>query len=127
MSKKIIHKQLIDSYVSYLHYEEKSNATIEKYLRDITAFWKYANYQPVTKELIISYKQLLLNKGYATRSINSMLASLNSFLKFNGWSDCKIKNIRQQRQSYCAEEKELSRAEYVRLLEAAREDPKLLF
>ena len=54
-----------------------------------------------------------------------MLASINSFLNYCGWADCKIKNIRQQKQIYCAEEKELSREEYVRLLEAAKEQPKL--
>lgn len=125
MDIKIIHKQLIDSYVSHLYYEEKSKATIEKYLRDINAFVKYSEKKPVTKELVISYKHALLEKGYAVRSINSMLASINSFLNYCGWADCKIKNIRQQKQIYCAEEKELSREEYVRLLEAAKEQPKL--
>ena len=49
MDIKIIHKQLIDSYVSHLYYEEKSKATIEKYLRDINAFVKYSENKPVTK------------------------------------------------------------------------------
>ena len=46
-----------------------------------------------------------MEKGYAARSINSMLASLNSLLNFLGWSDCKVKNIKTQRQTYCAEER----------------------
>lgn len=125
MNKKIIHKQLIDSYVKHLYHEEKSKATIEKYLRDINYFAQYTEQQNVTKEMVISYKHTLIEKGYAVRSINSMLASINSFLNFCGWTECKTKNIRQQRQIYCAEEKELSRVEYVRLLEAAKEQPKL--
>lgn len=125
MNKKIINNQLIDSYVEYLYNEEKSTATVEKYRRDIKAFTQFAERKNVTKELMISYKQSLINQGYAVRSINSMLASLNSFLKYCGWTECKIKNIRQQRKIYCAEEKELSRAEYVRLLEAAKDQPKL--
>mgnify|MGYP003302853141 CR=1 FL=1 len=125
MNKKIINNQLIDSYVEHLYNEEKSTATVEKYRRDIKAFTQFAERKNVTKELMISYKQSLINQGYAERSINSMLASLNSFLKYCGWTECKIKNIRQQRKIYCAEEKELSRAEYVRLLEAAKDQPKL--
>ena len=59
------------------------------------------------------------------RSINSMLASVNSLLVFLGWSDCKVKNLRCQRQTYCAEEKELSRAEYLRLLKASQHQEQL--
>ena len=55
----------------------------------------------------MAYKKYLIEKGYAASSINSMLASLNSLLDFQGWSDCKVKNIKTQRQTYCAEEKEL--------------------
>lgn len=125
MDKKIIDKQLIDTYVSYLYHEEKSAATIEKYLRDIKAFAVFVKNLEVTKELVISYKHQLSEKGYAVRSINSMLASINSFLNFCGCAECKTKNIRQQRKTYCSEEKELSYAEYKRLLETAREKPKL--
>ena len=125
MNHKIIHKQLIESYRNYLYHEEKSEATIEKYLRDIKAFSNYTEGQMITKELIISYKQKLIESNYAVRSINSMLASINSFLKFCGWTECKIKNIRQQHQTYCPEEKELSRSEYLRLIESAKNQPRL--
>ena len=125
MNHKIIHKQLIESYRNYLYHEEKSEATIEKYLRDIKAFSNYAEGQGITKELIILYKKKLMEKNYAVRSINSMLASINSFLKFCGWTECKIKNIRQQHQTYCSEEKELTRAEYLRLIESAKNQPQL--
>ena len=125
MNHKIIHKQLIESYRNYLYHEEKSEATIEKYLRDINAFSNYTEGQIITKELIILYKQKLIERNYAVRSINSMLASINSFLKFCGWTECKIKNIRQQHQTYCPEEKELTRAEYLRLIESAKNQPRL--
>ena len=73
----------------------------------------------------MAYKKYLIEKGYAASSINSMLASLNSLLDFQGWSDCKVKNIKTQRQTYCAEEKELTKSEYLRLLEAAKDRPQL--
>ena len=85
----------------------------------------YAGQQNVTKELMMAYKNSLIEKGYAVRSINSMLASLNGLLNFLGWQDCKVKNLKTQRQTYCAEEKELTKAEYLRLLTAAEHRPQL--
>ena len=79
----------------------------------------------MTKELTLAYTQSLQDRGYALRSINSMLASLNSLLTFLGWADCRVKNLRCQRQTYCAEEKEMTKAEYLRLLTASSNQPQL--
>ena len=54
-----------------------------------------------------------------------MLVSVNSLLSFLGWADCRVKSTRQQRQIYCAEDKELTKAEYLRLPEAAKKKPQL--
>ena len=105
--------------------EEKSIYTTEKYLRDVCAFFRFAGAKPVTKELVMDYKKALVGAGYAACSVNSMLASVNSLLPFLGWGDCKVKNLRVQRQTYCAEEKELSKAEYLRLLEASGKNTQL--
>ena len=110
--RKITNTQM-ESYHQYLIREEKSTATVEKYLRDARAFVVYVGGEIVTKEVVMAYKKELQIKEYAVRSINSMLASLNSLLDFLGWSDCKVKAIKQQKQVYCAEEKELSKAEYM--------------
>ena len=67
----------------------------------------------------MAYKQALQDQGYAIRSINSMLAGVNSLLDYLGWTDCKVKNLRCQQQIYCAEEKELTKEEYLRLLTAS--------
>ena len=50
---------------------------------------------------------------------------VNSLLSFLGWQDCRVKNLRCQRQIYCAEEKELTKGEYLRLLEASWNQPRL--
>lgn len=125
MNGRIITEKQIDEFREYLLREEKSEITISKYLRDVQVFKAYAQQKKVTKEIVIGYKQTLIEKGYAVRSINSMLASLNSFLLFLGYHDCKVKNIRTQKKVYCSEEKELTRAEYMRLLEAAKDKPRL--
>ena len=119
MDELIITKERIDEFRNYLRLEEKSENTIEKYMRDIKTFWQYAGTQIITKELAIAYKENLLSNEYAVRSVNSMIASLNSFFTFAGYEYLKIKTIKEQRQIFCSEEKELTREEYNRLLSAA--------
>lgn len=125
MSKNNITKAHINHFEQYLIQTEKSTATVEKYLRDVRAFAVYVQDREVTKDIVIAYKKFLQKEQYAVRSINSMLASLNSFLQFLGWSEYKVKSIKQQKQVYCSEAKELTKAEYYRLLHAASNDKKL--
>ena len=125
MTEKFLNSALIDSYREQLVRDEKSTATIEKYLRDVRAFFAFIGERALTKEEVITYKQFLIEKQYSVKSINSMLVSVNSLLAFLGWSDCRVKSIRQQRQIYCTEEKELTKSEYLRLLEAAKKKPQL--
>lgn len=120
MEERIINQRQIQQFLEYLEQEEKSIATMGKYLRDVRAFCRFVDSRPVNKELVIAYKKACMEHGYAVRSINSMLASINSFLGFMGWLDCKVKSIRLQRQVYSTEEKELTKEEYLRLLEASR-------
>lgn len=121
MKEQIITEELLRQFEKKLISEEKSVNTIEKYIRDVKAFSFYLGEKEVTKEITIAYKQKLLKDGYAVRSINSMLASINSLFSFSGWYDCKVKAIKQQRQIFCSEDKELTKAEYIRLLNTARE------
>ena len=117
--------ETIREFAQHLHQEEKSTATQEKYLRDVGALRAFASGGELTKELVLAWKRKLIGQGYAVRSVNSMLASVNSLLDFLGLSDCKVKNIRTQRLTYCAEERELTKAEYLRLLEAAGKNAQL--
>ena len=125
MTETYITETMIEQYAHKLYEEEKSNATIEKYVRDVRTFSKYAGNQAITKELTIAYKRDLPSKGYAVISANSMLASINSFLTFCGRSDCKVKLYRVQKKPYLSANKELSKAEYQRLLGAASHDKRL--
>lgn len=121
---KLTIKQMTE-FANYLRQEEKSAATQEKYLRDAQAFCVYASGEEITKELVIAWKKQLVDNGYVVRSINSMLASVNSLLGFLHLSNCKVKNIRTQKQTYCAEDKELTKAEYLRLLNASKKNEQL--
>ena len=121
MKGRILTKEMIGEFSCYLKSEEKSKNTIAKYLRDVRAFAEYLSGAEITKETVIAYKSKLLAENYAVRSINSMLASLNSLFAFLGWSDCRVKSIKLQRQIYCPEEKELTKAEYMRLVNTAKQ------
>lgn len=115
----------IKDFAKFLCSEEKSIATQKKYLRDVQAFWIYAGNEEVTKEIVIAWKKHLIEDGYAVRSINSMLASVNSLLDFLGMTNCKVKNIRTQKQTFCSEDKELTKTEYLRLLSASQKNEQL--
>ena len=125
MEKRILTKKHLQLFQMHLFREEKSKATVEKYIRDACSFFQYASGNPVTKELTVAYKEELQKKGYAVRSVNSMLASVNSLMECLGWSDNKVKTLRCQQQTYCSEEKELTKAEYLRLLKASRKNKQL--
>lgn len=121
MKGRILTEKKIWDFSFYLKNEEKSENTVQKYLRDVRAFAAYLGGVAVTKEAVIAYKGKLLSENYAVRSINSMLASLNSLFSFLGWTDCKVKAVKLQAQIYCSEEKELTKAEYIRLVNTAKQ------
>ena len=120
MEERKITDTQIQSFHQYLIREEKSMATVEKYLRDARAFVVYVGEKIISKEVVMAWKKELQIKEYAVRSINSMLASLNSLFAFLGWQELKVKSIKLQQQIYCPEERELTKAEYTRLCRAAK-------
>lgn len=117
--EKQISNSLIVQFQNKLIEDERSDATIQKYLRDLEAFRRFIGEEEVTKEQVITYKQYLKEK-YKPASVNSMLAAVNSFFKEMGWYDCVVKALKIQRQSFRSSERELTKKEYYRLLEAAR-------
>ena len=118
---RVLTGETLERFQRWLTEEEKCANTVEKYLRDTRAFDGYLAGREVTKDAAVAYKQKLIDNGYAVKSVNSMLASINSLFAFLGWGDCKVKAIKQQRQIFCNEDKELTKAEYVRLLSAAQQ------
>lgn len=119
MNELIINGTLIERFKNYLKLEEKSQNTVEKYTRDVKTFQIYSANSFLSKELVIAYKEKLLSDGYSIRSVNSVIASLNSFFIFTGYPQLKIKTIKEQRQIFCPENKELTKEEYYRLLNTA--------
>ena len=118
MEGRVITAKMIAEFKEHLILEERSVATIQKYIRDVKAFTAYAQNSAISKEIVIAYKKYL-QENYAVRSVNSMLASINSLFVFLGWHDLKVKALKLQQQVFCPEEKELTKGEYTRLCRAA--------
>lgn len=116
----VMEQGLLELFQSRLLEDEKSEATLQKYMRDVRAFFNYVGEGgTVAKEIVVRYKQHLIQK-YAVVSANSMLAAVNRFCKEMGWFDCVVKAFRVQREAFRPKEKELSKTEYLRLLTAAK-------
>ena len=115
----IITAEQIDAYCLSLLADERAAGTISKYRRDLTAFALWLDGRAVTKESATAWKACLLNRDYAPRTINSMLAAINGFFRFMDWH-IKVKFLKIQRQLFRDISRELSRQEYDRLLTAAR-------
>ena len=108
-------------YERYLKEEERSRATVEKYLRDVRKFLGYVKEfggGEFDKELVLEYKQDL-NENYKTTSVNSMLAAVNSFFEYLGCEECKVKLFKIQRVQFSEKERELTEKDYERLVHTA--------
>ena len=120
--RRIEEKDLI-AYMIYLQFEEKSQNTVDKYMRDISKFVEWSEDSDISKKLVIAYKQYL-EQNYKLDSVNSMLVALNGFFAYMGWEDCKVKSLKTQKNHICAREKELTARDYEKLVRTARRQGK---
>ena len=120
MKLQSITEKQIQKFRKYLVNEEKSDATIEKYIRDVTAFVKWLGGEIPRKERVIQYKERLIAQ-YKTASVNSILSSLNMFFEYADWHKMKVKTLKTQRKIFADKSKELTKTEYERLLTAAKD------
>ena len=112
-------EHLVEEYCDYLRQEEKAKDTIQKYRLDLMQFFNFLPREKIiTKQVVISYKEMLAEK-YKISSANSKIAVVNAFLMYKGWQECKVKRYKMQRHIFCDQEKELTREEYVRMVNAA--------
>ncbi len=109
-----------EQFRELLRENEKSRATIEKYMRDLDKLEAFLGGEPLDKEKLIAYKAYLQESGrYRTASINSFLTAVNYFCQALGWHDLHIRTIRTQREAFREDDKYLTWSEYNRLIETA--------
>ena len=109
----------IREFSRYLREEERETATIDKYSRDVKDFFIWLKDREISRERIAEWKQHLRRAGRKSVTINGKLSALNKFLSFLGRNDCRTKYLKIQRRLFRSTEKQLSKQEYIRLLETA--------
>lgn len=118
---KTIKVETLNYFAAWLKNKENHPATIEKYLRDMTALMHHLAGRPVSRETLSAWKADLLGKGYAPVTINSMLSAVHQFLKCVGWENCRVKYLRIQRRAFRENSRELTHADYHNLLATAQQ------
>lgn len=119
--KHIITEEILQKYDEYLGMEEKSKATIKKYICDVKKLMAYAGGQEITKKLMLRYKDYLrINKKYKLSSINSFLIAANRLFEYLEWYGLHVKTYRIQREAFTTGKMDLSMQEYKKLVIAAK-------
>ncbi len=113
-----ITEKSIRGFREFLSENEREVNTIEKYIRDLSCFAEFVGDRNVTKDLVLGFKHHL-EKSHAPSSVNSMLAAVNGFLKFMGKPELCVKPLKIQKNLFSSENKELTKAEYEKLIRTA--------
>ena len=124
MEKHILTNDQFSLFQQHLKLEEREQSTVEKYLRDLQLFAAWLAGRTVTAENVADWKNYLRTEGYKPETINSKVSALNKFFAFMQWPECRTKYLKIQRKLFRSTKKELTKEEYLRLLEAASDEGK---
>ena len=124
MEERAMTAEQVAAFQGYLREEERSAATQEKYLREVTRFLIWLNGAPVSKAVVAQWKEHLLCVGYTPATVNGKLTALDRFFCFLGWDDCRVKHLKLQRRLFRDDSRELTKEEYQRLIAAAQRSGK---
>lgn len=109
----------LPQFITEQRLAEKSKRTLNKYQRDIRKFIAFIPDDTIiTKLHVLAYKEQLCDGRYLTSSINNFITILNTFLKYCGQADIRVKEIRTQQKSSLASV--VSSAEAKRLIRFAK-------
>ena len=110
----------LQNFRAYLAELERSKATISKYIHDARALMEFAPEGIDGQAQLGGFRPWLEAKELCASSINSMFGAANQLLAFLG-SDLRLRYIKVQRQTFLPADRELTRKEYEKLVQAARE------
>ena len=111
---------ILKEFEKYLICDEREPATVQKYVRDAEQFLLWLDGQELTKEQIIAWKETLTKKEYAPITVNGKLAAINKLCLFLEKPECRVKYLKLQHRMFRNTERELTKEEYIRLLETAQ-------
>ena len=119
MENRIISNRRLASFRARLYEEERSAATVEKYLREVRQLAAWLDGAEVSRAAVIRWKEHLLREGREPSTVNGKLTAANRFFTFAGWSDCRVSHLKLQRRLFRDDSREMTREEYLRLISAA--------
>lgn len=111
--------EMIQAFESHLYFNEKSNATVEKYMLAVPRLAEFLDGRELTKTNLLDYREHLQAELKA-QTVNGALSAIHAFLDFSGWQECQVKLLKVQQQAFLEEAREMSEKEYRRLLAAAQ-------
>lgn len=116
--QRSITRKSINAYKQYLLMAEKAHATITKYINEVERLSEYLEHNALNKRALLEYRETLA-ENFSSRTVNTKLAAINGYLAFIGVDEYKVHLLKVQRKAFIAENRELSAAEYKRLVNAA--------
>ena len=113
------YNEILREYRIYLTEHEKSHATIQKYVRELLWFLSFLQGEELTKAKVLEYREQLQQKHHA-RTVNAKLSAIHSYLDYLGLAACKVRFLKIQHTVFVDDSRDLTEAEYHRLLDAAK-------
>lgn len=119
IAEKKVTERMIANFHKHLQDEERSAATIQKYMREVKCLAEFLQGEDIQKEKMIEYRKILQEK-YQARTVNVKLSALNVYLEFSGNDESRVRYLKVQRSAFIDEARELEEMEYKRLLHTAK-------
>ncbi len=113
-----ITESTIRAFEQTLKDDEKSAATIEKYVSAIRELMGWLDGREVSRSRLIKYRDHLRN-GRAASTINGVLCAINSYLKSFGLTEYRLKLQKVQKRAFRSADREMTRGDYNKLIQAA--------
>lgn len=111
----------LEEYLIWMEREERSIATRNQYSRFVQKFICFLGKRELNKEILLAYKEKL-EEEYQPTSVNVNLAAINGFFVFIGKKELHLKPLKIQKRVYCSDNEELTKAEYLRLVQTAEKN-----
>ena len=113
-----ITEESIAAFERLLFAEELASGSVAQYVRAVRRLAAFLDGRDASKERILAWKEALV-AVHAPVTVNAMVAAANRFFAARGWDDSRVKALRIQRRVFRSAERELTKDEYVKLVETA--------
>ena len=126
MSMQGMTDKQLEAYRQELVRRERSQATIANYIRHCGEFLQFCQDSQdgleagPNQEMLLNWKRTLLTAGLCPATINAKLAAVNGFVRFLGRPELCVRQVRRQRRVFRDKDRDLSRGEYLRLVQVAK-------